>query len=254
MVKRKAFTLLEVLVVIVLIGLLMTFLVPSLARIKKQAQAVGCKSNLKQWGVWTLMYTTEHDGDMWTDTGDWMGVLQPYYDDVDEIRCCPSAVKPSEDPSDEYRGSVDTMWGVEGEYWGSYGFNRWVSSPRNVSVYFWQSAHVENANQIPVFLDSTLWHALPKHTDPIPETVNGDYSAVPVNAVDCQMWRFCIDRHNWAVNGTFLDGSVREIELHKLWDQKWHRRFIAQNYSVADIKNGQGEPSGSTGNNFNNKE
>ena len=48
--NRKGFTLVELLVVIAIIALLMSILMPALARVRKQAKSVICMTNLKQWG------------------------------------------------------------------------------------------------------------------------------------------------------------------------------------------------------------
>ena len=53
---RHAFTLIEVLVVVAIVGLLVSLLVPSLSRARDQAKLVACKSNLHQLGVSIATY------------------------------------------------------------------------------------------------------------------------------------------------------------------------------------------------------
>jgi len=40
------------------------------------------------------------------------------------------------------------------------------------------------------------------------------------------MGRFCIDRHDMAINVAFLDGNARTTPLHELWQLRWHRTFV----------------------------
>ena len=60
--KSKGFTLIELLVVIAIIALLMSILVPALARVKDQAKTIGCRSNLRQWNLYFSLYTEDHNG------------------------------------------------------------------------------------------------------------------------------------------------------------------------------------------------
>ena len=57
--NHKAFTLVELLVVISIIAMLLAILVPSLSRAKKIAQAVTCGANKKGLGLGMLAYTSE---------------------------------------------------------------------------------------------------------------------------------------------------------------------------------------------------
>jgi prepilin-type N-terminal cleavage/methylation domain-containing protein/prepilin-type processing-associated H-X9-DG protein len=56
------FTLIELLVVIAVIALLLAILAPVLQRVRNQARAVVCQSNLKQWGTLWAASVDENDG------------------------------------------------------------------------------------------------------------------------------------------------------------------------------------------------
>jgi prepilin-type N-terminal cleavage/methylation domain-containing protein len=260
MCRRYAFTLIELLVVIAIIALLMAILMPALQRAKKQTKAVICLHNLKQWGLATLAYAAEWDDQLWcesypqagavrTTPGDWMATLRPYYQDVDKIRCCPMAIRPSVDyESTEMRGDIDHAWGRPDEpsdsshrdfvtkesYWGSYGLNRWVTDPLDNDERYWKYASTKNAGEVPVVLDCVHWHLRPKHDNKLPTKPLLIYRDFPENGRGgTQIWRAFLDRHNRAIHSGFLDGSVGKIPLWTLWDVKWHRRFEKQGYTGA---------------------
>lgn len=60
--KRRGFTLVELLVVIGIIALLISILLPTLGRVQKQARTVKCLSNLRQIGQSLVTYANQHAG------------------------------------------------------------------------------------------------------------------------------------------------------------------------------------------------
>lgn len=89
---RKAFTLVELLVVIAIIALLVSILLPSLAKAKHLAKVMKCKNNLRGMEIAHWMYMTEYDG-WFVNVGlthggvhsheevAWINTLQDYYGD-----------------------------------------------------------------------------------------------------------------------------------------------------------------------------
>ena len=248
--KQKAFTLIEVLLVIAIIALLMAILIPALQRVRKQARAVKCQANLRQWGTIFAMYTDDNNGYFprrTSDSGRWMDSLRSYYRSEPKSRLCPMATKlahpagaaildphPARFYAELYIGGDKfTAWGklltasgpTEGDF-GSYGINGWVYVPGADTVYgkpaesFWKSVNARGANNIPLFLDCWFWCAWPEDTES-PPSFDGD----KWSRRDDSMQRFCINRHDGYVNGLFLDWSARKVGLKELWTLKWHRQF-----------------------------
>jgi len=140
--NKEGFTLIELLVVIAIIALLMSILMPALARVKQQAKTMGCLANLKQWTLYFSMYTEDHEGKFQEGVGDghthhWTNALRSYYKNDPKIRCCPTAMKPLIDENGQQspQWNVFSAWGrfwgqgyaPEGD-WGSYGINGWVEN------------------------------------------------------------------------------------------------------------------------------
>ena len=246
--NRKAFTLVELLVVISIIALLMSILMPALARVRKQAKSVICQANLKQWALVFSLYTADNDGYFmngnvpedsgffWEGGGGggmgswWFLPLEPYYK-VHDLRFCPMATKLYENGGQVPFGAWQTS--TTPQYSGSYGANGYIlNSPQDLvfqlgrpTKYNWRTIDVKGANNIPLFMDA-LW------VDGWPEEYD---EPAPVELWwldkigDSEMRRFCCNRHNRFQNAVFCDFTVRPIGLKELWTLKWHRRFETDN-------------------------
>jgi prepilin-type N-terminal cleavage/methylation domain-containing protein/prepilin-type processing-associated H-X9-DG protein len=83
--KRRAFTLVELLVVIGIIALLVSILLPSLNRARLSASNLRCLSNLRQMGTAIHMYANAHDGKLpfgyWAGNTEWTRLILPYISD-----------------------------------------------------------------------------------------------------------------------------------------------------------------------------
>jgi prepilin-type N-terminal cleavage/methylation domain-containing protein len=236
--RAQAFTLIELLVVIAIIAVLMAILMPALGRARKQAQAVACMSNLKQWGLSFWMYTDDNDGKFPTGesvtdgaSGDWPVVMWPYYSKRGALTVCPSATKPYAEGGRVPFGAW--AWGQGGwtgfetketPDYGSYGLNEWVNDPQtNASPRYWRTREVKQPDTIPLFFDCAWFDSYPHHTQGPPE-YDGQVT------LPNEMHLVCINRHNGYINGIFMDfATVRKIGLKELWQFRWHREFDNSN-------------------------
>ncbi|MHC4744560.1 MAG: type II secretion system protein [Planctomycetota bacterium] len=233
--RKTAFTLVELLVVIAIIALLMAILLPVLGRIKMQARAVVCRSNLRQWGMWFSMYTQDNDdkffGGLNPRTGGpsarsrWTVVMRPYFQDSNDILLCPMAVK--QNSAQGFTFSA-WRWGLNqyGTYRGSYALNFNVrndpDSSQNSHQSYWKTSLVKSPDNVPVFLDCRNYRiGSVKVAGPPPAP---DLPTRGLGGCDV-----CINRHEGGINMLFMDWSVRKVGLKELWTLKWHREWDTAN-------------------------
>ena len=250
------FTLIELLVVIAIIALLMAILMPALNRVKRQAAAAACLSNLHQWSLFFSMYAHDNNGSFPQGVNGvkngghnrWPKALRPYHKDNSEFLCCPIATKPVTDINGQATGHKGkyAAWGIfssdsggswtgwpsrlEGGLYGSYGSNGWAVNPEEGSrrgdditlkYKYWRTIDVKGQNFIPLLLGASRYNGLPDSADD-PPAYDGQWWDEGTGG---RMIRYCLNRHDGFVNGLFLDWSVRKVGLKELWTFKWHRTY-----------------------------
>jgi len=241
--RSKAFTLIELLVVIAIIALLMSILMPALARVKQQARTVSCMGRLKQWGLFFSMYAEDYNGRFmqgFTITNQRaVQTLGSYHKCDEKLLTCPNATKPWIDEygnatglEGTFLGSTSawgyvTLSGLERPIKGSYGVNAYCNDPPKGSephsrpaADFWRGPNAPGASYVPLWMDAIRYNGVPLHTD-TPPLFDGEHWND-----NAQMGRYCMNRHGGFAGCLFLDYSARKVGLKELWTLKWHKSFI----------------------------
>jgi len=264
--SKRGFTLVELLVVIAIIALLLSILMPGLSKAREHAKMVVCKANLKQLGLASMLFAQSNDSLMpagWmangltflTKVGDqWPDAFRPYYQNT-KLLLCPNATKANRDvgPSGDghprtanqawgkFTQNDEQTWGIRKGNYGSYAINAWVGNPSDQStVYrnffrtdpYLRTINVPKAGTTPLMVDSVWVDIWPTATDQVyrnPRDVLV-YTSMPDGPAG--MPRASILRHpgNRRINVVFLDGSVQDSKIYKLWRLRWHH-----NYNFAQI-------------------
>ena len=231
--KRKAFTLIEILVVIAVIALLIALLLPALERARGQAKTVICQSNLQQWNeIWTMFFHDTDDTFPLTDYSSYPGG-EPYwwYDyyiprQIKGIRFCPAAkeiANPTGQNTMQGWGGKSLAWGRLGpvgtkfyDLYGSYGlaaYGRGVYGLAPNCPNARKTTDVRSPGYVPLWFDcASLTVAFHEQLSP-----PSSESTVARNCI--------IDRHHGYINVLFMDFSVRKVGLKGLWTLKWHPDF-----------------------------
>lgn len=238
--RGKGFTLIELLVVISIITMLVAVLLPAIQRVRGQAKAVACQSNLRQWGVAFSMYVNDTGGRLpyqfpnGASLHVWPHALRSYYSDSNDLLLCPAARRVRIRPDNPFStsgtgstlrivGSKSTAWEYRYEFGkrkahfsGSYGMNGRIDM---FNVDRWDvRASLDN---VPVLLDCANQDARPWPFDRPPEYED---QIDPGGRIS----HFCINRHDATVNGLFLDWSARKLGLKELWILRWMPHYDAQ--------------------------
>lgn len=245
--KRSGFTLIELLVVIAIIAVLMSILMPALARVREQAKMTSCLANCRQWALIFNTYTSDNDGKFFSGANPgpgywWVSQLPDRLKDwkQNKIWFCPTAKKPIIDEGGVQSPgfNIFNAWGIfnpgtisgytqgANGFAGSYGVNGYLFPIENATFeggvpkeQGWRNFdQIRQASRVPAIVDALRFDLWPLPTD---RPAANETAAWSGN----NMGRTCINRHGGFVNVSFADSSSRKVGLKELWTLKWHQKF-----------------------------
>ena len=230
--KRSAFTLIELLLVIAIISLLAAILVPVFARAREKARQTSCSSNLKQIGLGLMQYVQDFDetypftfygytlgvGNTYVPGAGyhWTGAIQPYIKST-AVFSCPSNTKNGGFPNSPVTATTPISYGANGYSLFSFGNARALlgdgTIPQNPAQ-----------PQYPL-IDSKILSS--SQMIAVTETIEPNYSFFDVAAysilgtpdpIDCGVanswnrWGGCLFAgHSGRTNYLFADGHVKAL-------------------------------------------
>jgi prepilin-type processing-associated H-X9-DG protein/prepilin-type N-terminal cleavage/methylation domain-containing protein len=218
---RTAFTLVEVLVVIAIIGVLVALLLPAVQSARASARRAECLSNMKQLGLAMHLFGNTRGGRFpWNvhagNDQSWVFTLSPFIEDVNTIRLCPDDKRREERSADRERGT-------------SYLINEYLSTKRVKGAVHNINKLKETARMIVLFEGADLMEVTDDHVHP-------STWYLPIRVANKTVWPALVSevnvaRHSGAANYLYVDGHVETIPEETVYE--WVEEDIANGTNFA---------------------
>ncbi len=230
--KQGAFTLIELLVTISVIAILGSLLLSGLSNAMKLAKRVRCQSQMKQWGIGTLLYLDDWDNQL----PDAMGRITPNVIDLrsgypnatyQKLKLCPSARKGAP-PFSNKPERFEELSALNCQIAEIYGENlsKEITAPFTLSSKKRDFVPVKadrfrRPSEAMIYMDGFTSVASPREhrwrfvrdmdSDSIADTSLNHFNiGVPFNSARPTV-------HNGGANAALLDGHVEWETYKKLW-------------------------------------
>ena len=113
-VGARGFSLIELLVVIVIMGILITLLMPMISSAWETASLAVCKTHLGAIFKAQSMWRAERNSTLMVSGGNWMGRISPYVENNTAVFLCPAAPLRGENATSDTSGSSSSGGGSSG--------------------------------------------------------------------------------------------------------------------------------------------
>lgn len=259
--RHRAFTLVELLVVVAIIAILIAILLPGLGKARAVSRRSACLTRVRGLTQAMQMYIADFNSLLTYPANGtvpgmynyWTLPLTPYGSSL-KLRQCPEATaanavlsSPGTALAVWNQPSLPTTGVLNTVQTGGIAFNGWLyhmisafgnndedattndqddtmgpSPIRNTDPAFLYAMPLNKGlSNIPTFADATWSEAWPLEGDAKPV----DLTKGAGNSSTDQMGEICIARHAYNVEVAFFDGHGENVPLQKLWTLDWHNNW-----------------------------